>query len=164
MDFNIEGEFSKICGIPREEIRKYEKFLTAIVRSVEITAVKDDFLQNLAVKIGSVIDSKNKKPHFINIMERDLEDKPERYKAFFFCQDIYSRAFIYYDSKLKDEKTKWILIAREIGAIMNERLLKRKDLKTINYLFAYIVLERVINYGIFISDKELFNKIIFFCN
>ena len=185
MDHTISVKISKEWALTSEIITKYETYFKTIIKPI----VKTNFLSHLVTTIENMVNDKR-----MTKFLKDLDDSgvgPDRLRGLLASRTfrLYSimrepvkikkrattrhhpsGAIIYYNS-CYDEKTVRILIAHELGHIVNKELLENaEDSEQTANLFTFIAMDDKNKFykeecGRFISktDIEILNDIIKIC-
>ena len=186
MDAEILAKVSKEWNIPKETVQEYASYFAKIIKP----AIKANYLSHLVTAVENMVNDKKVRDCLENLSKVEHKEGHEWFKAHlgnktFRLYSIVlapinikrrattrhhkSGAIIYYNSGY-DEKTIRILIAHEIGHIVNKELLKKNDTERAANLFTYIAMhdknkfyseecERFVTK----SDIQIFNDIVNIC-
>ena len=189
MDFDISAKISKEWDIAPEIIERYNSFFKEIIRPI----IKTNYLSHLVTTIENMVNEKrmveflraaesieeidiNHKQHLRGLLASktfrlySIVREPINLKRKATTRYHPSGAIIYYNS-CYDEKTVRMLIAHEIGHIVNKELLENTvDSEQTANLFAYVAMEDKNKFYmeeckkfVSISDMQILNDIISIC-
>ena len=190
MDIEVSTRISKEWGIKQDTIQQYTAFFNDKVKPL----IKENYLSHLVTTIGNMVNDKRMKNLFIDLNNDETEDdisvrekirgllatrtfrlysiilEPVKLKRRATTRYHPSGAIIYYNTCF-DENIIRILIAHEIGHIVNKELLDPNDdsEQTAN-LLAYITIDdknrfytKECEQYIYKSDIQILNDIINNC-
>jgi len=188
MDNDILAKISKEWGVTPDIIKRYDSFFKETIRPI----IKTNYLSHLLTTVENMVNDKRMEK-VLKAMENIQDSKVNRNELRSLLASktlrLYSiirepvnlkrrattryhpsGAIIYYNSSY-DEKTVRVLIAHEIGHIVNKKLLENTadSEKTAN-LFSYIAMEDKNRFYadeckkfVSISDMQILNDIISIC-
>lgn len=158
MDVDIEARISKEWGLPSKTIGKYTSFYSETIRPI----IKSNYLSHLVTTIENMVNDKRMAEVLkFAANEQEVKLNREQLRSFLASKTfrLYSivitpaklrrrattryhpsGAIIYYNSCF-DEITIRILIAHELGHIVNKELLKSEDTEKTANLFTYIAMD-----------------------
>lgn len=186
MDAEVLAKISKEWNIPEEEALEYASYFAGTVRPV----IKTNYLSHLVTAVENMVNENRMRKLFENLAMAEHKDKYGQFRALLGTKTFRlfsivlvpanikrrattrhhnSGAIIYYCSSY-DEKIIRILIAHEIGHIVNRELFKKSDTERAANLFTYIAMhdknkfyseecERFVSK----SDVQIFNDIANIC-
>ena len=153
MDASISAKISSEWGISPETIQKYTSYYTETIKPI----IKSNYLSHLVTTIENMVNDRKIRDFFNKFVEAGREELRgllasrtlRLYSIILEPMDLKRRAttryhpsgaIIYYNS-CYEEKDIRILIAHEIGHIVNKELLENaKDTEQTANLFAYIAM------------------------
>jgi len=189
MDYDISTKISKEWDVTPEIIERYNSFFKETIRPI----IKTNYLSHLVTTVENMVNDKrmkkilsamkdtkeidiNHKQHLRGLLASktvrlySIVREPINLKRKATTRYHPSGAIIYYNS-CYDEKTVRMLIAHEIGHIVNKELLENMaDSEQTANLFAYIAMEDKNKFYmeeckkfVSISDMQILNDIISIC-
>ena len=185
IDSEISAKITKEWGISKDAVQEYESFFAEKIKPI----IKTNYLSHLVTTVENMVNESRVRDCLKSLTDLEPRSGHEWFKARLGTRTFrlysivlepvklkrrattrhhQSGAIIYYNSDF-DEKTIRILIAHEIGHIVNKELLKRADTESAANLFAYIAMyDKNCFYkgecGKFVSsDVEIFNDITSIC-
>jgi len=153
MDSGISAQISSEWGVSSETIRKYTSFYADIIRPI----IKSNYLSHLVTTVENMVNEKKMRNLLNKVAEAGREElrgllasrtfrlysiilEPMELRRRATTRYHPSGAIIYYNS-CYEEKDIRILIAHEIGHIVNKELLENaEDTEQTANLFAYIAM------------------------
>jgi hypothetical protein len=153
MDSDISVKISKEWGVTEETISKYSAFFSNVIKPV----IRSNYLSHLVTTVENMVNDKRIKDFLAKIEGGNVDFKNllgsrtfRLYSIMIVPIDLKRRAttryhpsgaIIYYNS-CYEEKIKRILIAHEIGHIVNKELMKdSSDSEQTANLFAFIAMD-----------------------
>jgi len=183
MDNDISAKISTEWNIPKDTIQQYVSYYTETIRPI----IKTNYLSHLVTTVENMVNDRRIRDYLAKFAEAGQEElkgllasrtfrlysivlKPVDLKRRATTRYHQSGAIIYYNS-CYEEKTIRILIAHEVGHIVNKELLEdAKDFEQTANLFAYIaMLDKNEFYKaeckkfVSNSDVQIFNDIVNIC-
>ena len=156
MDAEILARLAKEWDIPKETSREYDSYFANAIKPV----IKTNYLSHLVTAVENMVNESRIQDCFKALAEVEPRSGYEWFKMHLGSKTLrlysivlvpicikrrattrhhHSGAIIYYNSNY-DEKTIRILIAHEIGHIVNRELLKKEDTERAANLFTYIAM------------------------
>jgi Zn-dependent peptidase ImmA (M78 family) len=183
MDSDISAKISKEWGASQELLQRYVSYYAETIRPI----IKINYLSHLVTTVENMVNDKRMRNYFAKFTEIGQEElkgllasrtvrlysivlKPVNIKRRATTRYHHSGAIIYYNSCF-EEKIIRILIAHEVGHIVNKELLENAEdsEKTAN-LFAYVAMcdknkfyTEDCHKFVSKSDIEIFNDILNIC-
>jgi len=183
MDNDVSAKISKEWGVSPEVIKRYDSFFKETIRPI----IKTNYLSHLVTTVENMVNDKRmekvlKAAENVNRNEirgllasktfrlYSIIREPANIKRKATTRYHPSGAIIYYNSSY-DEKTVRMLIAHEIGHIVNKELLENAvDSEQTANLFSYIAMEDKNRFYtdeckkfVSKSDMQILNDIISIC-
>jgi hypothetical protein len=183
MDSDISTKISNEWGIPSETIQKYDSYYANTIRPI----IKTNYLSHLVTTVENMVNDRRIRKYLAKSAEAGQDKlkgllasrtfrlysiilEPANLKRRATTRYHNSGAIIYYNSSY-EEKTIRILIAHEVGHIVNKELLEdANDSEQTANLFAYIAMfdknkfyTEECKKFVSISDKQIFDDIVNIC-
>jgi hypothetical protein len=182
---DISSRLSRDLEISDSMVKEHTKFFTDVIRP----KIKTKFLSHLVTTIEDLINEKRMKEVLESVKEKRNDIKLIRsvlasrnvrfYSIVLIPRDIRRRATtryhnfgasIYYNPRYEGKQIR-ILIAHELGHIVNKELLSTEDDESTANLFTYIAMQDKNNFYnkeckeyLFKSDIQILNEILNVCN
>ena len=190
MDAETKGKISKEWGITLDTISRYTSFFDNKIKPL----IRENYLSHLVTTVGNMVNDKRASKYFAELESEEIESsmadrakirsliatrtfrlysiiiEPANLKRRATTRHHPSGAIIYYNSCF-DQKTIRILIAHEIGHIVNKELFEPKeDNEQTANLFAYIAIDdkdkfytKECEQFVYTSDIQIINDILKNC-
>jgi hypothetical protein len=187
MDSGISAKISNEWGTSSETIQQYDVYYAETIRPI----IKTNYLSHLVTTVENMVNDRRIRNYFTKVAEVGQEVDQEEFKGLLASRTFrlysivlkpvnlkrrattryhHSGAIIYYNASY-EEKIIRILIAHEVGHIVNKELLENsKDSEQTANLFAYIaMLDKNKFYAeeckkfVSHSDIQIFNDIVNVC-
>ena len=185
IDHEIAAKIEREWGVSRETFRGYESYFAGKIKPI----IKTNYLSHLVTTVENMVNESGVRKVLVALADKEPKSGrdwlkghlssrtfrlysivlvPAKIKKRATTRHHHCGAIIYYNSGY-DEKAIRILIAHEIGHIVNRELLQKDDTERAANLFAYIALHDKNAFykdesGKYISsDVQIFNDIANVC-
>jgi Zn-dependent peptidase ImmA (M78 family) len=182
MDAELASRISRDLGVSANTISEYSEYFTGVIKP----QIKTKFLSHLVTSVEDMVNAARMNDFRTRVKERNVDfdnllaSKTLRLYSIILVPISLQRrattryhnsgAIIYYNSRYEENDAR-ILIAHEIGHIVNKELLKSEDTEQKANLFAYVAMkdksdfyEKECKQYVFKSDIAIYNEILNICS